>query len=190
MDDQIERPGLFDLWPSVTYINCPHCDAHWFELRFYAKGARFPHLVSSVDAPDSQDHAYCPRCSTLLPSIDELAALDHAIGRSPTFGKPFVGTTSGIRSFLGKSQGAPTKLWNYVVSHSQLVLKLNSTTDKTHAFVVCLMTQTVVLPSVSFKSSLVLESVDTDTWALRDKTAGVEVVCCGIGIFYSLDILW
>jgi hypothetical protein len=191
MDDETERPGLFNMWPSVTYINCPNCGTHWPEPRFGSDDAIFPPIESENETRESLDRVYCPRCGELLPSIHELASKDCVVGRPPILGKPFIGTISGIRRLLERSRGADTQLWQYFVSHSNLILKIDSTKDKTHAFVVCSMTKTVVLPKLYWKSSFVLESTEhQDDWALRDEPAGAEIVCSAIGIFHELNQLW
>lgn len=191
MDDENERPGLFNLWPSVTFINCPKCGTHWVEPRFGSKDAVFPPFDCLYDEREPIQRAHCPRCGDLLPTIDDLSTTEHAVGRPPIKGKPFVGTISGIQGFLEQSAGAHAQLWRYFVSHSNLILKLDSTTNDTHAFVVCTMTVTLVLPKLHWRSSLVLQSTHKpDYWALRDEAAGVEIVAAAIGIFHDVEALW
>ncbi|WP_442511771.1 hypothetical protein SH528x_003490 [Novipirellula sp. SH528] len=92
---------------------------------------------------------------------------------------------------MERSRGADTKLWQYGVSHSNLILKIDSIVDNTHAFVVCSMTKTVVLPKLYWKSSFVLESTgDHEYWALRDEPANAEIVCAAVGIFHDVTSLW
>lgn len=191
MDDENERPGLFNMWPSVAFINCPKCGTHWVEPRFASDDAFFPPYESAYDEREPLQRAHCPRCGDLLPKLDELAAIEYAVGRPPIHDKPFIGTISGIQKFLERSRGETAKLWQYMVSHSNLILKIDSTTDGTHAFVVCTMTKTLVLPKLHWKSNLVLQSTDNpDYWALRDETAGVEIIAAAVGVFYDVESLW
>ena len=92
---------------------------------------------------------------------------------------------------MERSRAADTKLWQYSISHSNLILKIDSIADNTHAFVVCSMTKTLVLPKLYWKSSFVLESTeDHEYWALRDEAANAEIVCAAVGIFHDVTSLW
>lgn len=174
LDDEREHPGLFDLWPQIAYINCPQCKVHWPS----------PHLHSE------NPPAYCPQCGACLPELATLLELGLADG-SPVENKPFIGTVSGIQAFLRDAQGAKTQLWKYVVSHSYLVLKMNSLHDDTHAFMVCLLAESVELPQLHWRASLALTPTsDKEVWELRDEAMGARIRCRGIGIFHQVTRLW
>ena len=187
MDDKTERPGLYNMWPSVTFINCSSCGTHWPSPSFGSKDAYFPPRESRDDR-ESLSRAYCPRCGVLMPSVDELQKQPHAIGLPPNLGKPFAGTIPKIRAFLKRSTGSDTQIWDYGVSHSVLTLKIDSKIDNKLAFIVCSLTKTVLIPNVYWKSSFeLLPSEHENYWELRDDAANTLIVCSGIGIWYDLD---
>ncbi len=191
MDEKTERPGVFNLWPSITYINCPNCGTHWHEPRFGSEDAVFPPIQSDDDKRQSISRVHCPRCGNLLSPIEELSSKAYCVGRSPILNKPFIGTISGIRDFIERCRGADTQLWQYTASISNLVLKIDSLTDNTHAFVVCSGTTALVLPKLYWKSSLALSSTDDRScWTLRDEAEEAEVSCARVGIFHQLTNLW
>ncbi len=149
MNDEIERPCMFNLWPDYSHIRCPECDARWMSPHLTMDSSFF--CASSTRLPDErQTHlepVFCPACGVQYPPLTELAERG-LVGISPTADKPFVGTVSGIQKFLKDSAGCAAKLWDYRVSHSYLTLKIDSKIDSTHAFIVCIVTSTAELPRV------------------------------------------
>lgn len=194
MDDQPEheRPFLFDLWPTVSFINCPECKCHWSRPSFGTTESYFPALHADAEQAHRKGllRAHCPCCGILLPEINELIHRGLA-SASPVKGHPFIGTVSGVQEFLKGCSGCQARLWNYVVSHSNVVLKIDSKHDNTHAFVICMMTRQVLIPSIHWQCSLSLDSTDNPRyWALVDASSGVRIECCAVGIYHQVERLW
>ena len=193
MDDQPqhERPHLFDLWPPISFINCPECKCHWSRPGFSTQGSSFPALDTGSEHADRKgiSRAYCPSCGILLPEIDQLI-LSQMARRTPVHGKPFVGTVSGVRAFLNDGHGCQARLWDYVATHSCVVLKIDSKVEQTHAFVVCIRVRQMLIPAIHWDCRLSLDSTeDPDCWALVDAGSGVRIECVAVGIFHSLESL-
>ncbi len=186
MDNISERPLLFDLWPQISYINCPECKAHWHTPRILSEGVSFPPAKITTD----NTRVYCPHCGILLPELAALLEIEEA-DVSPVANKPFLGTITKIQQFLDDSKGAEAKLWEYQVSHSQLVLLVRSPQNSTHAFFICRGVVSLELPSIHWSSDFTLQPTDDHKhWQLCDKAASARIVCSAIGIFHQLTRLW
>lgn len=194
MNDQPmhERPLFFDLWPPVSFINCPKCKCHWSRPNFGTTETYFPGLHEDSEHVCRKGilRAYCPCCGILLPDINELI-LSGLASASPVKGHPFTGTVSGVREFLKGSHGCQARLWDYVASHSNVVLKVDSKHDNTHAFIICMMTRQVQIPGIHWHCSLSLDSTDDSRyWALVDASSGVRIECSAVGIYHQVESLW
>ena len=191
-DPKNERPLFFDLWPPLSFINCPECKCHWSTPRFGTHSAYFPAVIASENNPHREGlrRAHCPSCGILLPEVQDLIATGKAEA-SPVRGCPFAGTVSGIRRWLSDFAGFEVKLWKYVVSHSNLVLRIEQKATSRHAFLICMRTGQIQMPSLHWRCGLALEATASpDHWALVDKGAGVRIECSHIGIFKDVESVW
>ncbi len=189
MDEWIERPKLFrSYWPRITHIKCGECETHWDRPQFASHNAYFPPPALNEEQV-AITRAYCPRCGVLMPELPDLIHAGLAT-ESVVAHKPFIGTVSGVREFLADSRNSGIHLWEYVVSHSHLTLKIDSKRDATYAFVRCVLTRSVQLPSLSWKGCLSLQPTeDKDYWQLVDEEANTRIVCAMIGVFHQLTFL-
>ena len=189
MDEWIERPQLFrSFWPRITHIRCPECKTFWHKPNFASDEAYFPPPAPN-EGQVAMNRAYCPRCGVLMPDVNDLMETGLA-SESAVAHCPFIGTISGVREFLAASRNSGIQLWEYVVSHSHLTLKINSQRDSTHAFVRCVLTRSVQLPQLSWRGCLSLQATeDKEYWQLVDEEANARIVCAVIGIFHQLASL-
>jgi hypothetical protein len=104
--------------------------------------------------------------------------------------KPFTGTVAGVQQFLADSRGCGIHLWDFIVSHSYLTLKIKSKHDSTHAFIHCINTRSIQLPKLGWSGCLALQPTENkDYWQLVDEDANARIVCAMIGVFYKLTSL-
>ena len=184
-DEWPERPSLFrSFWPPVVSIKCGSCATYWRNPEFAAEKWAFPPCYAN-EAQEQVTRAHCPRCGVLLPELAEMVESGFAV-EHPTKGKPFIGTQSELRRFFADWQGCKIQLWEYVVSHSYLTFRLTHS-NSTHAFLRCMMTKSIELPSVGWSANLTLQNADQpEYWLMMDYDASVRVECRMIGVFHGL----
>lgn len=186
-DEWPERPLFFQsFWPAIVSLKCAACGVFWYRPEFASADCVFPPYSDANAQRQQLTRAYCPRCGTLLPEIDQLMKEGLAF-ESPVANKPFIGTQSGLRQFFIEWHGCTAQLWEYVVSHSHLTLRLHRKDTSKNAFLRCIMTSSIQLPHTSWSASFTLQPTeDPRHWQLIDTDAGVRIVCVMIGVFHDL----
>lgn len=186
MEEEIERPGLFKMWPYLESVRCPNCDISWQAPQFASAEVYFPSgpKISKFEQRAGVTRPHCPHCGVLLPELQELIESEHA-WISPLEKMEFAGTISGVRQFLAGARGKSIRLWKYRASHSMLALMIKSATNAMEAYIVCPMTSLIQLPRVYWKCNFTLEPTnDPDEWALVDEVTPARIECSMVGIFY------
>ena len=187
-----ERPLQFYMWPIVTSIHCPSCNALWQKPSFCDSGINFPPFSRNPENATPPITSYCPACGKQLPPLSEL----HATGRlrlPPVHNTQFIRNFEDLKAFFDRTSGHTSQLWDYWVSHSHLVLRIYPENDNTHAFVVCQGTRRVMFPQTSLESSFALSEFGPSNFRglrLEDAATGTVIECGQIGIFHEATDLW
>jgi hypothetical protein len=187
-----ERPLEFYMWPFVTSIRCPSCDALWKDPDVRYGGKSFPPMSRNPESEPFMLDVFCPACGTKLPSLGELHAANR-IDLPPIHNAPFICTTEDLDSFFHRTSGHTAQIWRYWVSLSYLVLRIHAEGSNTHAFVVCQGTQRIEFPRISLAASFELSPTGpthTNRWKIEDEESGAAIECGRIGVFNEVKHLW
>lgn len=165
-------------WPPILNIRCAACSAIWHCPDFSNEQGAYPHTLLTG--------AHCPNCGIRLPELRQLIERDLAVPH-PSVRQAFIGTRAGLRDFFAEWQQCKAELWDYVVSHKHLTLRLTHA-DSRDALLRCVFTRSVHLPNLCWQAKLSLRAAaESELWQLLDEEADVRIVCRLIGVFHDSE---
>jgi hypothetical protein len=90
-------------------------------------------------------------------------------------------TAAEINDALRPFQGGLAQLWEYAVSHTQLVVRLSKKGQRASAFILCIGCATISAPTVWRRARIVVvgprDQEDVCRFQLLDELAGVAITC-------------
>ena len=180
------------MWPFVTSIHCPSCDALWNAPDVRCGEASFPPTSRNPESEPNSIDVFCPACGTKLPSLGELHEANR-LGLPPIHNAPFICTLIDLAAFFRRTSGHTAQIWKYWVSFSVLVIRIHADDSDTHAFMVCQGTDRLEFPRSSLDSSFVLSEFGPPHrkyLKLEDEDSGAVIECARIGVYYDVCLLY
>ena len=151
---------------------------------------------------------YCSLCGAKQPDRDELEAKGLIIYASSSGTPSYTSDIKEMNSFLHRHKGKPIALWRYIVSHSELELRLrnsgspNGTNEPwLNTLILCSATELIQIPELRWSCELAIEEEQEvfeevyhpelghytrNYYLLVDKPAKIKIKCRSIGMFYDV----
>ncbi len=139
----------------------------------------------------------CGFCGARQPDEQEARAQGLAVF-VPTYGKRSTRDVVEINAFLQEHEGAPVRLWNYIVSHCELELRLRHSggpnrpeTPWLNTVIYCSATEAIHLPTSEWPCGLTVESGgmgDSSGYVLVDAGADARVECGSLALYFDVEV--
>lgn len=148
--------------------------------------SRFSAVVCECGSESLRPASYCPSCGRRSDPLDD----SHNLIRRA------VSELTEINEILKLEQGRDVRLWDYLISHSELELRFAhhatgvEDEPRHNTVIICADTKRIVCGTRAWPSQLLVDSYEGEygiRYLLRDTAAGVEIDCGVVAIYELME---